>query len=148
MNEALHSLFQPAPRASDPDALAREIVERLTYRIGKDPKVAKPEWRDRLPLTPAGEAYKSYEPIERSYDSEPALLEFVPQYWVNPADLGDSVKVTKRTDRLSGCCGEAGTDGPNRICRCGAEIGTYRSDCWTPHVFIPNPGATDWREIF
>jgi starch phosphorylase len=45
VNEALHTLFTPHPRASDPESLAREIVERLAYRIGKDPKVAKPhDW--------------------------------------------------------------------------------------------------------
>jgi glycogen phosphorylase len=35
----------PAPRVSDPAVLASEIIERLTYRIGKDAKVAKPhDW--------------------------------------------------------------------------------------------------------
>ena len=35
----------PAPRAYDPNILAAEIIERLTYRIGKDAKVAKPhDW--------------------------------------------------------------------------------------------------------
>ena len=35
----------PAPRVSDPEVLAAEIIERLTYRIGKDAKVAKPhDW--------------------------------------------------------------------------------------------------------
>src|SRR5215217_4096457 len=34
-----------APRASSAQVLAQEIIERLTYRIGKDPKVAKPhDW--------------------------------------------------------------------------------------------------------
>lgn len=34
-----------APRASSAAVLAEEILERLTYRIGKDPKVAKPhDW--------------------------------------------------------------------------------------------------------
>ncbi|HRO11460.1 glycogen/starch/alpha-glucan phosphorylase [Amaricoccus sp.] len=43
MNLPLQSL--PVPRASDPEALAREIVERLAYRVGKDPAVAKPhDW--------------------------------------------------------------------------------------------------------
>ncbi|OCI93133.1 glycogen phosphorylase [Rhizobium sp. AC27/96] len=35
----------PAPRISRPEILAEEIIERLTYRIGKDAKVAKPhDW--------------------------------------------------------------------------------------------------------
>jgi glycogen/starch/alpha-glucan phosphorylases len=39
------SLPTPAPRVSTPEALAAEIIERLTYSIGKDAKVAKPhDW--------------------------------------------------------------------------------------------------------
>ncbi|MDQ0456261.1 glycogen/starch/alpha-glucan phosphorylase [Rhizobium paknamense] len=35
----------PSPRVSDPQALAAEIIERLTYSIGKDAKVAQPhDW--------------------------------------------------------------------------------------------------------
>ncbi|UIK10393.1 glycogen/starch/alpha-glucan phosphorylase [Rhizobium leguminosarum] len=35
----------PPPRSSRPEILAEEIIERLTYRIGKDAKVAKPhDW--------------------------------------------------------------------------------------------------------
>jgi starch phosphorylase len=35
----------PAPRSSRPEIMAEEIIERLTYRIGKDAMVAKPhDW--------------------------------------------------------------------------------------------------------
>ncbi len=35
----------PAPRSTEPTQLATELLERLKYRIGKDPKVAKPhDW--------------------------------------------------------------------------------------------------------
>ncbi len=45
MEDSDDALFTPPPRLSDPDSLAREIVERLTYRVGKDPQVAKPsDW--------------------------------------------------------------------------------------------------------
>ena len=45
MTLSLQSLPHPNPRSADPEHLAREIVERLTYRVGKDPKVAKPhDW--------------------------------------------------------------------------------------------------------
>ncbi len=38
-------LKKPAPRSSSPDILAAEIVEKLTYRIGKNPQVAQPhDW--------------------------------------------------------------------------------------------------------
>ncbi|WP_047457051.1 glycogen/starch/alpha-glucan phosphorylase [Rhizobium rhizogenes] len=39
------NLPAPAPRSSRSEILAEEIIERLTYRIGKDAKVAKPhDW--------------------------------------------------------------------------------------------------------
>ena len=45
MTLSLQSLPTPNPRSSEPDTLAREIVDRLTYRVGKDPTVAKPhDW--------------------------------------------------------------------------------------------------------
>ncbi len=47
MNNSLSpvDIPQPAPRSSNPKILAEEIIERLTYRIGKDAKVAKPhDW--------------------------------------------------------------------------------------------------------
>ena len=41
MNTAIKlTIASPAPRSSDPAKLAEEIIERLTYRIGKDAKVA------------------------------------------------------------------------------------------------------------
>ena len=51
MTLSLQSLPTPNPRSSDPELLAREIVERLTYRVGKDPKVAKPhDWLEAVVL--------------------------------------------------------------------------------------------------
>jgi starch phosphorylase len=45
LTDALYAAFRPAERPNDADALAHEIVERLTYRIGKDPRVAQPhDW--------------------------------------------------------------------------------------------------------
>ncbi|MBB6180752.1 glycogen/starch/alpha-glucan phosphorylase [Pseudorhizobium flavum] len=47
MNDSLPAVEipQPSPRSTRPEILASEIIERLTYRIGKDAKVAKPhDW--------------------------------------------------------------------------------------------------------
>jgi glycogen phosphorylase len=45
MNTPSSETLTPAPRTSDPEQLATELLERLKYRIGKDPKVAKPhDW--------------------------------------------------------------------------------------------------------
>lgn len=38
--------------------------------------------------------------------------------------------------RLNGCCGLDGCDGINKVCLNGHEIGTEKSDCWTPHSLI------------
>jgi len=119
----------------------------LELRSGKDPSVAQPTRVDRLPLTESGVVFKADDPIERSWSSEPSALEFTPQYWVNPADLTEAVRMTKNVRRLAGCCGLAGLDGPNQICGCGTEIGTLRTDCCTPKVFIPVPQTTSWIEI-
>ena len=51
MTLSLQSLPTPNPRSAEPDILAREIVDRLTYRVGKDPKVAKPhDWLQAVVL--------------------------------------------------------------------------------------------------
>jgi starch phosphorylase len=45
MIKAAPSLPKPAPRATNPETLAAEIIERLTYRIGKNAVAAKPhDW--------------------------------------------------------------------------------------------------------
>jgi hypothetical protein len=38
--------------------------------------------------------------------------------------------------RLNGCCGLDGLDGPNLICPNGHEVGTEKSDCWMPHAAV------------
>ena len=45
MTASLQSIPRPDPSSAEPETLAREIVDRLAYRVGKDPKVAKPhDW--------------------------------------------------------------------------------------------------------
>ena len=40
MSRAVNDISLPEPRPASAEALAAEIVDRLTYRVGKDPKVA------------------------------------------------------------------------------------------------------------
>lgn len=49
--------------------------------------------------------------------------------------------------RLSGCCGPSGTDGPNRICACGAEVATEKADCWMPHAVVFDPEKVELVEV-
>lgn len=64
------TLPKPAPRQFDPDVLAREIVERLTYRIGKNATATQPhDWlhaailaiRDRVIDAWIDSTHKTYE---------------------------------------------------------------------------------------
>lgn len=101
--------------------------------------------KDEEPLTEPGIAFVSEEPWSRSLDGPKAPLEFSPQVWMRLDDLLDSVVLTTNRSRLNGCCGLDGCDGPNRVCSCGAEVGTDISDCWTPRMFIPQPEGTEWQ---
>jgi len=118
------------------------LTRQLDIVSGKDPAVTLPELKDREPPVESGVAFKSWKPLVRSFSSEPAPLEFTPQYWLNPDDL--TGLVSPLHSRMNGCCGPSGHDGPNQLCRCKAEIGTYQNDCFTPRIFIPNPETTTW----
>jgi hypothetical protein len=127
------------------NACGAQLTEPLTIVSDKDPSIEAPRFEAGLTLAARGTAYASSEPIVRSRGDTPANLQFSPQHWIDPDDLTDRVSETRKRGRLNGCCGFDGLDGPNQVCRCGAEVGTLQSDCWTPLVFIPEPEATSWR---
>ncbi|MGY4395622.1 hypothetical protein ACVWZA_000783 [Sphingomonas sp. UYAg733] len=127
-------------------ACGAQLTTSLTILSRKDPAVTQPIFEDGKPLSEPGSCFKSYEPIERSLSGDPVPLDFIPQYWLNPDDLTKAVKMTADGRRLNGCCGPAGSNGPNQKCQCGAEVGTLQADCWTSRVFIPQPDTTLWTE--
>lgn len=123
-------------------ACGARLSAPLEILSGKDPAVPEPDFENGKPLTARGIGFKSYEPTPVFGDCvQPG---FTPQYWLNPEDLTAAVRLTRNRNRLGGCCGLAGIDGPNQMCRCGAEIGTLRTDCWSPRLFIPEPTKTTW----
>lgn len=65
-------------------------------------------------------------------------IDFMGCYAVHPEAL---VGVGKHPDRKrwNGCCGPSGTGGHNRVCHCGREIGTERSDCMWPIAIYLDP---------
>ncbi len=71
MNEPMRHLPLPGPRSSDPDVLAREVVERLIYRVGKDPKVASQnDWLVAVSLVTRDRAIDRWMTTTReTYDS-------------------------------------------------------------------------------
>ncbi|WP_034961771.1 hypothetical protein [Erythrobacter longus] len=103
---------------------------------------------DQQPVCPIGMGYKSYEPFQRSFDpANPAPLEFSPQYWLNPEDVIEACRMTKKHERTIGCCGISGNGAPNLLCRkCRTEVGTMQTDCFTPLIFIPDPSNTEFRK--
>lgn len=95
---------------------------------------------------PRGTGFKAWEATPWLYRDPGEPLSFVPQYWLNPEDLTDAVRLSRNSSRISGCCGIAGINGPNQLCQCKREIGTIQDDCMMPRVFIPEPDATIWAD--
>ena len=58
--------------------------------------------------------------------------------------LDDRINMKDHPDyrRHNGCCGEDGCDGPNQICKCGSEVATVVSDCWTSYYVHFEPDHT------
>lgn len=55
---------------------------------------------------------------------------------VNKKDVRN-LAVTKRAERLNGCCDLDGCDGPNLVCaQCQSEVATAKWDCWIPHAVL------------
>ena len=123
----------------------------LTCRISvgslKDPSVEPPVLEDQQPVCEPGEGIKSYGPLVRSFGERTHPLDFAPQFWLHPDDVGETTEWTRDRGRLTGRCGIAGSDGPNIICRnCGSEVGTVQTDCYTPFIFVPEPKNTEFRK--
>ncbi|MEM9555740.1 MAG: ATP-binding protein [Acidobacteriota bacterium] len=59
-------------------------------------------------------------------------------YLLNLDDAVDT-RHHRRADRLYGCCGLDGGNGPNTLCRKRHEIGTEKSDCWHAHALLLDP---------
>ncbi len=114
-----------------------------------DENVVEPEFIDNQHVMEEGFAFESLIPYRKSagISFAESRLEYVPQIWMTDRDLLETVGYTKISSRLNGCCGLDGCNGPNRICACGAEVGTEMSDCWTSFLFIPNPEETLWLEL-
>lgn len=98
---------------------------------------------DMAPVPP-GYALLIDERMSRDLSDRIAGVTALPAHWLNLSDLRADIGYAPQPGRCNGCCGLDGMDGPNRICRCGAEIGTERSDCWTWHIFTPLEQTTTW----
>jgi len=97
-----------------------------------------------------------FELLKNAVDGKPTndyplafKLHFVPQYWIEPYDLADSLfsmNEEREYELEDGfCCAPSGFFGPNTWCHCGETIGTSCLDCNAPRFFIPDMEKTEWR---
>lgn len=125
----------------------RPLSRAVTIIDGKKPSAMSPALTDKEPPMPDGYAFESYTPWIVSGGKKGDHLNAAPQIWMNLSDLLGEARYTPHRDRLNGCCGPGGGNGPNRICECRAHIGTEINDCWTPAMFVPDPAATRWEDV-
>jgi hypothetical protein len=128
-------------------ACGSPLTPALTVVSEKTPGIAPPKLFDGRSPTPRGTVFESYRPWHTSPRGKAGHLHILPQMWMGLDDLLGEPRYTPLVKRLNGCCGLDGCDGPNRLCQCGAHIGTELSDCWTPRMFIPDPLETEWRDV-
>ena len=131
--------YVPAPPPTVATFVCRSCGVAVTGPLGRldDPSALTD--KALALLVPPG----TYWPVAASH--LPSSFQGVPEdfngyYAVQPDAL---VGVGNHPDRQRwvGCCGPSGTGGPNRICDCGCEIGTERSDCLWPAAVYLNPSA-------
>jgi hypothetical protein len=106
--------------------------ERLTAAITEIPRPAPAaeETRGTREFLPA-------RMTSGTYAVGPEVNGFV----LNPDDV-KGTELHPEPHRGGGCCGLDGLNGPNLVCaRCGAEIGTKESDCWTQQQVVMLPKA-------
>lgn len=97
------------------------------------------------PAFPKGKGWVTMEPIPQDQRAACPNLLYPNYVFMSTESLAEGVADTPHKDRLSGCCGPSGLDGPNRVCVCGNHIGTEQRDCWTAWQFKPDPTATYWE---
>lgn len=106
--------------------------KRLTAEIAETPLPA--------PVTEETRGSRQFLPARMTsgtYAVGPEMNGFV----LNPDDV-KSTDLHPDLHRQAGCCGLDGLHGPNLICaRCGAEVGTKESDCWTQQQVVMLPEA-------
>lgn len=134
---------KPQPELVPEILTCRGCRERLSLPLTHWLPDENPRPQSGSCIIPSGKKYvpdKAYRPV-------PEYLSFMPQIWMNPADVLDVVGNSGIEGRMDGCCGPDGGRGPNRVCRCGAHVGTEVTDCMYPWVFIPEPVQTVWRNV-
>lgn len=64
---------------------------------------------------------------------------------IHPDDA-PSLQLHPDFTRRTGCCGLDGKRGPNRVCRCGAEVATLMADCTGAHELHLDPNRVSSQD--
>jgi len=105
----------------------------LSALLAREVDASATSQADGQPFQPAGTLHKSDGLFFSGSEG---------RYIINLADA-KNMHAHTNIKRLNGCCGMDGCDGPNRLCACGAEVATEKSDCWMPHALIFEPEAVE-----
>ncbi|MFI9386542.1 hypothetical protein [Kutzneria sp. NPDC052558] len=109
----------------DPGDDREPTMGRGTYAV--DPEPFGPPY---VPAPPDSPALRRYSTVSVSDGPKGTIV-------LHPEDFRLWPRRIAR--RSIGCCGPAGTDGPNLVCWCDTEIATEVNDCYTPHEIRLEP---------
>lgn len=104
---------------------------------------------DQKPLVPHGHALVLNFGITKHDIQARSFWEPIPSAdsYLNYEDIEAQIEFTENIDRLNGCCGVSGSDGPTHVCSCGADIGTLNNDCYTWFAFSTENKQTIWKTL-
>lgn len=117
----------------DPDEMRR------LGRFGRTEHVTRPE----CPVPP-GRALIVSGAVRATLEADHGRCLTEGSIWLHLSDLRRDLGYVPGKG-LIGCCGLGWEEVPNRACRCGAEAGIERSECFTWHYFETLPETTEWR---
>ena len=123
----------------DEDNLAPATIRRGHYAIEREPwgapfEAAKDQGGFQI-LQPRSGGYVTNGTWMRAAGPRNSVL-------LNPEDLIGTQRIWVAVEGIlgsHGCCGTAGTMGPNRGCACGAPVATLSADCSTPYEIHLDP---------
>jgi len=105
-------LPKPAPRRMDPEILAHEIVERLTYRIGKNAAAAKPhDWLHAVILSIRDRVIDAWiTSTQKTYEEEGRLVYYLSLEFLIGRLMRDAASNMEMLDDMQAALASLGVD--------------------------------------
>jgi glycogen phosphorylase len=110
--QILETLPRPARRSTEPAEIAREIVERLTFRIGKDPQVAQAhDWLEAAILVTRDRIIERWmESTRETYDNEQKRVYYLSLEFLIGRLLRDAISNLGLLDQMREALKELGVE--------------------------------------